>query len=171
MPYDSLAIANYFIERAADALNPMKAQKLVYFAHGWNLAINDQPLITERIQAWRFGPVAPQLYHDLKIFGADPIPAPVETVRFRGARPVRFVPTIDDDGDNSSNTRELLDKVWEVYGRYSAVTLSNATHVDGSPWDITWKKSGGAKNAVIDDDLIKQDFKKKLDKANPAPAV
>lgn len=35
--------------------------KLVYFAHGWNLAINQAPLIDDTIEAWPC-PVIPALY-------------------------------------------------------------------------------------------------------------
>ena len=167
MPYDSLAVANYFIERGGGTVNPMKVQKLVYFAHGWNLAISDQPLLRERIEAWKYGPVVPQLYHELKEFGSRPIPVPVTVLRFSGARPVTVTPNIAQDAsDDIADTKGLLDRVWEVYGGYSAVKLSNATHVPGSPWDITWKQCGGTHHAVIDDNLIKEDFKKRLEKAN-----
>ncbi|MFQ5632018.1 MAG: Panacea domain-containing protein, partial [bacterium] len=57
--YDSRLIANYFIDFARKdgvAISPMKLQKLVYFAHGYYLAITGQPLIEEEIQAWRYGP-------------------------------------------------------------------------------------------------------------------
>lgn len=169
MPYDSLAVANYFIERGSGTVNPMKVQKLVYFAHGWNLAIHDSPLLRERVEAWKYGPVVPQLYHDLKGFGSAPISEPVTVLRFSGSRVLSVTPKIDQDPSvDTADTKALLDRVWEVYGGYSAVKLSNATHIVGSPWDVTWKQCGGTKHAVIDDGLIKQDFLKKLRKANPA---
>jgi uncharacterized phage-associated protein len=60
MPYPAAAIANEFIKvakRNGVLLTPMKLQKLVYFAHGWYLALLGKPLINEPVEAWKFGPV------------------------------------------------------------------------------------------------------------------
>ena len=173
MSYDSVAVANYLIERArqrGEMLTPMKVQKLVYFAHGWNLAINDQPLLRERIEAWKYGPVVPALYEELREFGSRPIPAPVEVMRVEANRLAVLQPTLDAADGDTSATKELLDRVWDVYGHYSAVQLSNATHAPGSPWDVTWQGAAGASHAVIDDDLIKMDFLRRAAKAAaPSP--
>src|SRR5947209_3400405 len=76
MPYDAKAIANYFLDLAeaeAKSLTPMKLQKLVYYAHGWHLALTGRPLLDEEIQAWSFGPVIRSLYNEFREFGAEPI--------------------------------------------------------------------------------------------------
>jgi uncharacterized phage-associated protein len=171
MPFDSLAVANYFIQRGAGMVSAMKAQKLVYFAHGWNLAIDNQPLLNEPIEAWQYGPVVKQLYHDLKEFGSNPIPAPVTVLRGSRSSLMSSTPMIDDyaGADDIDNTKALLDRIWDVYGGYTAVKLSNATHTEGSPWDVTWKACGGAKHTIIPDSLIREDFLKRLHKANPQP--
>jgi len=68
----ALAVANYFIKKGIDtkkSVSPMKLQKLVYFAHGWRLALYNSPLIDEAIQAWQYGPVIPGIYHEFKHYG------------------------------------------------------------------------------------------------------
>lgn len=46
-----------------DELSTMKLQKLCYFIQGYYLAINNgEPLFNEDFQAWRYGPVSPDLY-------------------------------------------------------------------------------------------------------------
>jgi uncharacterized phage-associated protein len=40
--HDALAVANWFFARAeaeGKTLDPMKLQKLIYFSHGWSVAI------------------------------------------------------------------------------------------------------------------------------------
>ncbi len=38
--FDPRAVANEFLKLNGGPMNQMKLQKLVYMAHGWNLAIN-----------------------------------------------------------------------------------------------------------------------------------
>src|ERR1700676_3931940 len=74
--HSALAVANWFLARAAadgKSLDPMKLQKLIYFAHGWSLALTDIPLIEEHPEAWDYGPVIPSVYHEFKLFGRKPI--------------------------------------------------------------------------------------------------
>jgi uncharacterized phage-associated protein len=55
MPFDSKAVANEFLKLAEQdgvKLSPMKLLKLVYFAHGWHLALKGEPLLNERVEAW-----------------------------------------------------------------------------------------------------------------------
>jgi uncharacterized phage-associated protein len=140
MPYDSRAIANYFLSLASDqgkSLTQMKLQKLVYFAQGWHLAIHDgKPLIDEQVEAWKFGPVIPSLYLAFREYGDEPITAPA-TVFFDGSDcsddEIEFgeiAPSIDDH----ATIKSLLNRIWAVYGDYSAIQLSNITHQPGTPW-------------------------------------
>ncbi|MDQ6665177.1 MAG: DUF4065 domain-containing protein, partial [Acidobacteriota bacterium] len=76
MAYDALAVANYFLDCARKdgrELDPMGIQKLVFFAHGWHLALVGSPLIEQRVEAWEYGPVIPDIYHAFKEFGAGAI--------------------------------------------------------------------------------------------------
>lgn len=57
--YSAKAVANYFLAQyGKHGLNPLKLQKLVYIAHGWNLAVRNQPLVDNELpEAWEYGPV------------------------------------------------------------------------------------------------------------------
>ena len=142
MSYDPRAIANYFLDRAAEdevLLTPMKIQKLVYFAHGWHLAIRHQPLINEQVEAWAFGPVIPSLYRTFRAFGNQPVCAPRPQAGAEWILPElpyysTQSPSIDDDSSRAGFTKALLDKIWSVYGGYSATQLSNITHAADTPW-------------------------------------
>ena len=72
----SAEIANEFIRRAAAegrALTQMQLQKLVYIAHGWNLAINGDKLTSDDPQAWDYGPVYRDLWNALRSYGRAPV--------------------------------------------------------------------------------------------------
>ncbi len=161
MSYESKAIANYFIDlatREKKSLTPMKLQKLIYFAHGWNLAIHDEPLIDEQIEAWKFGPVINTIYHEFKHFGNQPITDHATDIELDEENTLNFriiTPKINSD---DIDTKALLDKVWEIYGKYSAVQLSNATHQPGTPWEQTWGSDGVPTGTDINQNIIKQFF-------------
>jgi uncharacterized phage-associated protein len=171
MAYDALAIANYFLDKAekeGKSLTPMAVQKLTYFAHGWYLALMDQPLINQRVQAWDYGPVIAELYHEFKDFGKDPITRKAverkfedsdEYVSLGGGRLVE--PTIPP-GPEHGLVRSFLDRVWNVYGGFTAIQLSNLTHQDDEPWTKARQQNPvGTRYAIIDDELIKASFKAK----------
>ena len=166
MPFSVKSVANEFLELARASgkkISPMKLQKLVYFAHGWFLALVGQPLIDERVQAWQFGPVIPELYHEFKAFGNGPISTLAGDVRWTPELAIYYPRIQDCEGNEDvSYARELINKVWEVYKDYSPIQLSNATHVPGSPWDKTY--TPGKRNLVIDDNVIKAYFENLADR-------
>ena len=47
------------------------------------------------------------------------------------------------DYQDADHARELLKRIWEVYGPYSATQLANMTHAPGTPWDRVSKRYGG----------------------------
>ena len=64
---DCFNVARYFIVRAYEdrieaEMTNMKVQKLLYYAQSLHLALYDEPLFGEEIQAWRYGPVCPPAY-------------------------------------------------------------------------------------------------------------
>src|SRR5258708_36262190 len=117
-PYSALAVANYFLGLAKAnrvTLDPMKLQKLIYFAHGWHLALYDgEPLINEEIQAWQYGPVVQSVYHEFKQFGADPITKLATDIDVASGEIVTPRIPMDD-----TQTMGLLNKIWEIYGTYT----------------------------------------------------
>jgi uncharacterized phage-associated protein len=163
MPYSTKAVANEFLELAEQegkSLTPMQLQKLVYFAYGWYLAITDEYLIDERVEAWQWGPVAPSLYGELKRYGSSFITDKLREVTFRDGKAL-FVPArIHDElsPEKEAYARQLIRRVWEVYGKYSGSQLSNMTHAPDSPWSLTPNKD--IRGTDIPDDLIKAYFHK-----------
>lgn len=160
MPYSAKAIANEFLHLAKNEgrpVTPMQLLKLVYFAHGWYLALTNDRLIDERIQAWKYGPVIPSVYHEFKSFGNEPIDCFAtegETVMNGGKIGFKWneprVPACDQA------PRDLIRRVWEVYNGYSAIQLSRMTHEPGTPWAETPNRE--VKGTTIDDEKIKDYF-------------
>ena len=114
----------------------MKLQKLVFFAHGWHLAFYDEPLIREYVEAWTWGPVVRELYFEFSRFGKSPITNKGTTFKVSDFLVVDFeIPEIEE---NDEKAKDTINAVWEVYGKYDGLTLSNLTHVEGTPWKKVW---------------------------------
>lgn len=143
----------------------MHVQKLVFFAHGWHLAIRSEPLIDEQVEAWKFGPVIPSLYQAFREYGSQPITSKYQPLHLNtdGGK-WRFVwldpPSVDGSSEAATFTRGLLDKIWDIYGKYSAIQLSNMTHQPGTPWQVTVEKYGGSppKHTDIPQEVIRTYF-------------
>lgn len=175
-PYDAKAIANFFLglaETDNTSLTPMKLQKLVYYAHGWHLGLTGRPLLNEAIQAWSFGPVIMSLYKEFADFGADPITRKAtERERVSGMVLLNDLnlhePSIDDyESDDKEFVKNLLKRIWRVYGSFTSVQLSNLTHATGTPWDQINRMYNGniPKYATIPDELIRQHFQAQVKSA------
>jgi uncharacterized phage-associated protein len=161
----SLAIANYFIQKAQHesiSVTPMKILKLVYISHGWHLGIFDAPLIEEPVLAWQYGPVVSSVYHEFKRYGNTNVD---DTGFVFNDKMEVVVPVAEKEN------WDFLDKVWAVYRKYSGVELSALTHEKGTPWDIVWNDKGGSliKNAQIPNELIKEHYKHKIAGTKPNP--
>ncbi|MFV0475942.1 MAG: Panacea domain-containing protein [Pikeienuella sp.] len=143
MSYDARQIANWFVTRAerdGRNLSIMSLLKLVYIAHGWSLESLNAPLFGNRIEAWRYGPVIPDVYNDFRRQGVK-VTESVNTVSECALDPER---------------EKLLEQVWAIYGGLPAFRLSDMTHVAGGPWNIV-NRIGGP-YAEIPDDLIQSHY-------------
>lgn len=136
-------VASYIIslaEQIGEPVTNMKLQKLLYYSYAWYLAEFDSRLFDENIQAWQYGPVIPPVYKEYKKFGADNIKSSV--------------------GGNSnavtSEMKELIEEVFSVYGRKSAIELMQLSHSE-SPWRDIYEEG---KRLTIPDEIISSFFKK-----------
>ena len=158
MQCSAKAVANYFLDTQPRKITHLKLQKLVYISHGWHLGIFEQPLVTDEFaEAWKYGPVFPSLYHEFKMFESriiDKAATDIDEIKF-----CIFTPRISE---NDNKKIELLDKVWNGYGKLDAVKLSELTHAEGTPWSKAWNKYPGLRNINIDNKIITEHYKEKL---------
>lgn len=139
--HDSNKIANEFLRLAKQdgrALTPMQLLKLVFIAHGWMLGLYGRPLICDTVQAWKYGPVIPDLYRSIRHFRNNPVTGVLATT---------------DGTDLDEFETDLINQVFENYGQYTGIQLSMLTHQAGSPWHMVYKPNQA--DTVISNDLIK----------------
>lgn len=152
-PVSAIAVAQVFLDLASGCgkrLSNMQLQKLVYFAHGIHLAVFDTPLIDDPVKAWDFGPVIPNLYEKLRIFG-------------RGFVNSDLAPETRDHIDPQGNEAKAISSVWNTYKDYDAWQLSAITHIANSPWDKIWKQNNNH-YGLIPNHLIADYYKQRIQK-------
>lgn len=156
--YTPQHVANFFLKKAQDESRPimqLKLIKLVYIAHGWNLALAGEPLYDEPVQAWKHGPVIASVYHEFKHFGRRPIDQLAEH---------RNLDTMAADypeiPKSDATTLKISNLVWNAYRKFSGEALIEKTHEEGSPWSRTFKP--GVRYSVIEDHLIRKHFEERI---------
>ena len=64
-------IAKWFINEISP--DPLKLQKLLYFAQGISYCFYDQSLFEDELEAWVHGPVNSNIYFKYRDYGYNPI--------------------------------------------------------------------------------------------------
>lgn len=139
MSYPAAAIANELLDLASRSdrkLTQIEIQKLVYFSHGWHLALKDDILFPEQIEAWTYGPVVRRLYDAFKKFGNSEITE--KALDWKMSPQKKFTscyPGIQSASvENDAFARAVVQGVWNKYGLLPPFKLVEITHLDGSPW-------------------------------------
>lgn len=156
-PHDSRAVANEILRIAAGqgiSVTIMQLLKLVFFAHGWSLATLDSPLTKDSPEAWKYGPVYPLIYKSYSGTGSAPI---TESIKDKTTG-------IEIQEQFTERELDLMRKIVGGYGKLHAYQLSNLTHAQGSPWEVTLRENGPY--AIISNDVIRSYFRSLEKNAN-----
>ncbi len=143
-PVVACCVSERLLYAAASAeriLTPMQVLKLVYISHGWMLGLLDQPLISENVEAWRYGPVVRSVYRQYRTYRSNPIAE-------RGAPHAEQL---------SREQQSLMDQVFARYGPYSGIQLSQLTHQTDTPWDIAQRLD----MPIIPNELIRDYYRRR----------
>lgn len=146
---DVKRIAKYFIWKAAQEnrkISNKKLQKLLYYAQAWNLAIKNKPLFKDDIEAWIHGPTVRSVYIEFKKFGFSPITLAVEE---------KEIKDLEKD--------DLLNEVWQLYGKYDADYLETLTHNE-KPWQEAREglEYDESSNNIINQETMKKYYQERL---------
>ena len=138
MSYNVLDVCRHVINYSNEhdyGISNLKLQKVLYFIQAYFL-INKKdhtPCFDERIEAWDFGPVVPEAYHEYKQYGSGDIPS-VESYFLLDKDDIWNSKRIEYNDDIiSSDDKILIDRVIDKFSNYSATDLVSLTHRQ-SPW-------------------------------------
>lgn len=127
-------------------LSNLQLQKLVYIAHGYMLGWKNKPLISDSIEAWKYGPVIGSIYHAFKGYKASKIPTDN----------IGNIALSDLDADAITCIEGVLD----MYGKEQPEKLIAATHQTDTPWYDAWEVKNGKDTfyAEMDNESIRQHY-------------
>lgn len=152
-PYDARIIANEIIDLAREfaiELTHLSLQKIVYFLHEAHLREYGEPLCSGYFEAWKHGPVHPQIWSSFKAAGRAPIRHHAYGLSIDTGLPKNL--------SRISNRAVRLYLISEGLRllRIPAPRLVGISHAPGAPWDVCTRDSGGQREygARISNDLI-----------------
>lgn len=120
--HDARYIAKCLISLASQEpendITNMKIQKLLYYVQGTHLVLEEKRMFEQDLVKWQYGPVVPDVYHDLKDYGSNVIVLD---------EPISLEHLTEDE-------LKTLTVVYEYFGQFSAIRLMNLTHNE-IPWN------------------------------------
>lgn len=165
MKTNALSVANYFIELAHKEEKPIHLLglvKRVYIAHGFALALLGHGLLDPRfdkVEAWKYGPVIPSVYHSFKQNKAKPITEKAVVLELdKNNQEIFPMPSLDEK--ENKDEIAVVKMVWKRYKSFSGSELVNLTHEEGTPWQLCFKPG---QNIEIPDELTKAYYRRVVD--------
>jgi len=149
--YNCFDIAYKFLDLAKKeniTIDTMKLLKMTYIANGYYLAFFETPLFENNIEAWKYGPVIPELYHVIKRHGHGNVK--IETVELYSENKIQ-----DTD-------LKFLKVIWDKFKKYGGLELSALTHIEESPWSKTYSETDQSK--IIETKVIEDYYKNLVSK-------
>ncbi len=146
MKTNALSIANYFVKKHTqtnDPLDLIRLIKYVYISYGFTLAILDKCILDyrfDKVEAWKYGPVIPIVYHSFKHFRKEPITKEAEIMEYdKDSGEIKFtIPTLDEGANKNICT--ILDFVWDKYKKFTSNELIDILHQKGTPWKYCYSE-------------------------------
>ena len=140
-------------DRSVPPLTPVKIVSLAYIAHGMYMAFNNgKTLVSEKVRAWTYGPIFPELFNAIRIYGNDAVLDVPQGQREQISRDVRLLP----------EEIKFIDGAYQAHRRTIDTDLLAINHAVGTPWHDTWD---GSEYRDIDNDLIFRHFQELVERS------
>ena len=121
--YSAIQIADIFIRKYIEdkkcPIDIITLQKLVYLAYGWCWALLRKQLFEDKIEAWKYGPVIPNVW---------------DAFEWRGFSISE--PYYNNQKEFKEDVVEVLDTIYKVYIKEESAKMIAITHASGTPWSL-----------------------------------
>lgn len=121
------------------------------------MAINNKSLLDNRfdkVEAWKYGPVIPSVYHSFKQYKASPITDKAVVMEWdENTDEISFPePMLADD-----KARKIVEMVWKRYRNFTDSEIVSLTHRKGTPWSVCYIPE---QNEAIPDEITAMYYEK-----------
>ncbi|RDY30158.1 Panacea domain-containing protein [Lachnotalea glycerini] len=157
--YKVLDVCRYIINYSNNknyGISNLKLQKILYFVQAYFLTNTklQTPCFEEKIEAWDFGPVVPEAYHEYKQYGSGNIPT-ISSYYNLDAEDIWNSNRVEySENVISVEDRQLINDVIDMFADYAATDLVTITHRQ-APWNDAYIP---CKNKEITTDSIRRYF-------------
>lgn len=138
--YTAMEIANYIVWYVNNVLRqrkltPLKLQKLLYYVQvNYLVNNNGEPLFSEPIQKWQYGPVVPNVYFEFKDNGISHIAEPKATFKHTtnsdGGFSFDFEKFDESKIRNDQSVKDIIENVVDHLIDREPFQLVNKTHIE-----------------------------------------
>ncbi|MEI7575911.1 MAG: type II toxin-antitoxin system antitoxin SocA domain-containing protein [Armatimonadota bacterium] len=132
--FDPLLPANTIVQWHLEQMvtvTPLRVQKVLYYSHGWHLALAGYPMVSSPMEAWTWGPVNPRVYAAFERYSKD---EPIRHLAFRENGESRKLE--DESNEHSRYAASLARAVCDSLKGMSDTALFESTHEEGTPWEV-----------------------------------
>ena len=136
--------AKHLGQKADWKYSNLEYQKLIYIAHVFHLGAEGRPLVWGDFEAWKYGPVHPELYRELKVFGAAAVP--------RSFLPFQLVKDVSEGTES-----QWLDDASEAFPPGNGARLVAVTRLATSAWTRHYKTN--LERFVIPTDAMIEEYR------------
>lgn len=127
----ALDIAKFFVTIAP--ITNLKLQKLIYFAYSTYLEMTSERLFSEKIIAYKYGPVVEEVYHAYKGYGRSEIEEDDTVFSFEELTVPMSLAKIAMSKDYVNVIKALTETI-STYGPRTANQLVSISHAPDGPW-------------------------------------
>lgn len=148
---EGIDVAKYILSKIK--CTQLKLQKLVYLCYADYLCDTDKKLFTDKIYAFKYGPIVDTVYKRYKKYGYKPITEEKEDIDANVSEmPAKSRILFAEDGTEKIIS---IDNTLKKYGQLTAAQLVDLTHKENAPWTMT-PKSSWIVYSEIKPEVIKQ---------------
>ena len=132
--YSALWVADYITAMGRGTLTPLHVLKMTYMSHGYAWPITKHRLISDQVEAWKYGPVYPTVYEAFSDYGSNT----VDSLYYCGTE-LSLKDKIEERIRNlekafTEKEKEVIDNVVEAYKDWTGGQLIALMHRKGTPW-------------------------------------
>lgn len=130
----ALEVAKYIVNLCLEQGRPisnLQLQKIMYLAHVFYIMKEQENLIDDAFEAWRLGPVIPEVYEKYSIYAGAPI-----------------IPFYKDEANIDSEKIRVVEKLIINLSAKKPWKLVELTHLKDGAWDKTYKNGEGNRKEI-----------------------